>query len=569
VPCRIIPDDDVALEASTAENTLREAMHPADQFIAFKGMTDAGKSIVDVAAHFGIDERVVKQRLKLANVDPQLVQIYRDGGMSLEQLQALALTDDHEAQRKAWFGPKESYQRGAYALREALTKGDVPASNSIARMVGLEAYQAAGGEIRRDLFATRDEVSLCDRQLLSKLAIAKLEDLRKAELAAGWSWAEAHTALDHAQEAAYGRLDAIQAEEFLPDDLQARLDVIESRIDEIEAIDGDSLEDAASEALADELQNLEDEREEIHEQTQQRWPVDAMAKSGVLIFIRGGEVLIERGRLQPGQKFDKAGTVTGTAKPSVASNKATPTKSTLSIDMVQRLGLHRAAAIRSQLSAKPEIAHALLITHLVTNLLTTVNSSLLDLRAINVHARTGAGTTTAKDWADVTSSKARKQLDADISRLKQLGLPKKGAEVYAWVSKLGFDDFEQVAATCTALMLENINFKEGAALAELLGIDMAQWWQADAAHYIAQVPKALVLEAILEVHGKDSAAKLANLKKDALVAEAGKLLANTGWLPKPLRGPKYALKKPATGKAPAAKKVATKKKKPAKKSVKS
>jgi hypothetical protein len=37
----VIADDDVALEASTAENTLREAMHPADQFIAFQGMVEA------------------------------------------------------------------------------------------------------------------------------------------------------------------------------------------------------------------------------------------------------------------------------------------------------------------------------------------------------------------------------------------------------------------------------------------------------------------------------------------------------------------------------------------------
>jgi ParB family transcriptional regulator, chromosome partitioning protein len=80
VPCRLIVDDGVALEASTAENTLREAMHPADQFEAFKAMIDIGRPLVDVAAHFGVAETVVRQRLKLANVNPQLMQIYREGG---------------------------------------------------------------------------------------------------------------------------------------------------------------------------------------------------------------------------------------------------------------------------------------------------------------------------------------------------------------------------------------------------------------------------------------------------------------------------------------------------------
>ena len=56
IPCLVIEDNDVAHEASTAENTLRENMHPADQFEAFKRMVDKGKSVIDVAAHFGIGE---------------------------------------------------------------------------------------------------------------------------------------------------------------------------------------------------------------------------------------------------------------------------------------------------------------------------------------------------------------------------------------------------------------------------------------------------------------------------------------------------------------------------------
>src|SRR5690606_26202283 len=83
VPCRVVAED-VAGEASLAENTIREAMHPADQFDAFKRLVDEGKGFEEVAARFGVEPVVVKRRLKLANVRPELFQLYRDGEMDLD-----------------------------------------------------------------------------------------------------------------------------------------------------------------------------------------------------------------------------------------------------------------------------------------------------------------------------------------------------------------------------------------------------------------------------------------------------------------------------------------------------
>lgn len=553
VPCRVINDDDVALEASTAENTLREAMHPADQFIAFKGMVDNGKAIADIAAHFGVADAVVKQRLKLANVDPQLVQIYREGGMQLDQLQALALTDDHEDQRRAWFGPKHDYERDAWQLRAAITKADVRASNGVARFVGLEAYEAAGGAVRRDMFSSSDEVWLCDRDLLGKLAIDKLEEQRQKELAAGWSWAEVHMSLDYSQVAAYTPLYPI-AETWLPPEKQARLDEVEARIAEIEVIDADSVTEEQDRVLADELNLLEIERDEIQDASEERWPADAMAKSGVLIYIQNGDVNIDRGRLQPGQKLDmKSGAVTGTAKPG-QSAKDKPKKPTLSQDMQQRLDLHRAAVLRQAIATheRPGLAVEMLATHLLTNLIGNTHAGLFDLRANNVDARTASGVAQSKQWNDVIKSSARQLLAASIANIKR-DMPKKASDVFAWVQKLDPVNLDKVLATCTALMLENISGKQAEGLAKLLKIDMTQWWQPDAHHYLAVVPKTLVLEAVTEARGKEVAAKLSGLKKERLIAEAGRQLAGTGWLPKPLRGPGYALKKSTVAKPGAGK----------------
>jgi len=40
-------------------------MHPADEFQAFRDLTQGGMPAADVAARFGVSETVVRQRLKL------------------------------------------------------------------------------------------------------------------------------------------------------------------------------------------------------------------------------------------------------------------------------------------------------------------------------------------------------------------------------------------------------------------------------------------------------------------------------------------------------------------------
>ena len=65
VPCHVLDGED-ATEISLAENEIRQAMHPADQFDAFKALADQGMSDEDIAARFGVTVQVVRQRLKLA-----------------------------------------------------------------------------------------------------------------------------------------------------------------------------------------------------------------------------------------------------------------------------------------------------------------------------------------------------------------------------------------------------------------------------------------------------------------------------------------------------------------------
>ena len=53
VPCKIEKGDLDPAELSLAENVMREDMHPADKFEAFRDLVDKGVPTADIAARFG------------------------------------------------------------------------------------------------------------------------------------------------------------------------------------------------------------------------------------------------------------------------------------------------------------------------------------------------------------------------------------------------------------------------------------------------------------------------------------------------------------------------------------
>ena len=93
-----IEDPDQAEDTSAAENMIRAAMHAADQFEAFAALRKKGRSEDEIAKRFGITNDLVRRRLKLASVSPDLMQIFREGEMSLDCVMAFTLTDDHARQ---------------------------------------------------------------------------------------------------------------------------------------------------------------------------------------------------------------------------------------------------------------------------------------------------------------------------------------------------------------------------------------------------------------------------------------------------------------------------------------
>jgi ParB family chromosome partitioning protein len=198
VPCRIAPDDADLTEISLAENVVRTDMSVFQQVSAFLSLIEAGHSVADIAARFAVSEKVINGRLALARVSPVLWKLYEEDQLTLAVLLAFTLTEDHATQERVWSDLPPWDQDKPNAIRRILLKEEIPATDKRVRFVGLDAYEAAGGIVRRDLFSEgEDGVSIADPELLAHLVNDKLQRLASDAKAEGWKWIDVQPQTDH------------------------------------------------------------------------------------------------------------------------------------------------------------------------------------------------------------------------------------------------------------------------------------------------------------------------------------------------------------------------------------
>ena len=240
VPCQVRTGDVEPAELSLAENVVRIAMHPADQVVAFAKLADAGQTVASIAARFGVSERTVEQRLSLGHVAPELLDAYRAGEIDLDVLKAFTVTGDRARQMACWEQVAgQGYRTSAWQVKRMLTDERVPGTAAVARFVGIEDYEAAGGQVLRDLFSRDDESSVWfdDPALLHSLAMTKLRPFTD-ELATRWKWAAAMVEVDWKATAHLGRVHPRPGEPT--DEEQAEIEKLQARLIEIEELDEDA-----------------------------------------------------------------------------------------------------------------------------------------------------------------------------------------------------------------------------------------------------------------------------------------------------------------------------------------
>jgi ParB family chromosome partitioning protein len=523
VPCLIISYER-AVQISLAENSGREPMHPADEFEAFRLLIDAGQSVEDVAARFGVKPVVVQRRLKLANVNPMFITLYREGKITLEHLMAFAVTDDHARQQQAWDSLKP-YDRHPSTLRQVLTEHEVSLKDSIGRFVGLKAYEKAGGFVRRDLFAREDEGAMLDGELVRKLAVEKLEKHAAQVQAEGLPWVEVRPDWDYASRAEYGRVRTIvreptEAERQAMEEVNGRKAQVEAQM----AQAGDD-EDRLAE-LSDLENEIEEQMDALIQQRRVADPAQQACAGAVVSIGHDGKVVIERNLLKPED-------ATRFARQEKAQKRAAAQNGPRvhSAALVRRLTAQRTLALQATVAERPDVA-LVALTHRL--LLQGFYGSRFD-SALKVDTGETGLVTHATELA---GCKAHAALQARREAM-EARLPSDPGRLFAWLLEQPQADVLSLLAFCVAQTVDGVQSNEGPSVADELahaaGLDMRAWWTPTAETYLGSVPKARILEVVKEAVSAQAATPLEKLKKSALVKLAETQLAGTGWLPSLLR----------------------------------
>lgn len=539
VICRLVPAE-AERTTSLTENVQREPMHPVDEFRAFAALRSEGRSVEDIAADFGVTPTVVQRRLRLANVSPRLLADCKEGEITLEQLMALAVVEDHAAQEAAFYD-SPAWQRTPEQLREHLTRDEVAASRDpVAKFVGIEAYEAAGGAVRRDLFS--DEaggVFLIDPVLLDRLAMERLEAEAGPVRAEGWAWVSVAARASAFDLHRFARVRCTRREPGKGDVQRiAKLEAKRDRLIELLEDESDEVTDQQRAGAESELDQIEASLDEIHRKLQ-HIPAEAMKQSGAIVTLDAkGTVVIHRGLMNEEQVRARRGVErpagdSAAADGSGRDDGAAPPSKTLSERLVRRLSAHRTVALQAEVARHPQVALAALVHRLAQRvLLDDYAGSPLSVTA-QTHDRL---VDHAPDIAEASASLGL----MDVRKAWIERLPQDEDASFAAVLALPQDDLLSLLALCTALTVTAMASRESetpaAALAAALGLDMHDWWTPTASGYFEHVSKAQVLEAVREF-APDHLNRLAKLRKADLAAEAGRLATGTGWLPAMLRGP--------------------------------
>ena len=542
VPCLLVADG-TARTASLTENVQREAMHPADQFEAFAALVAEGRPIEDIAADFSVTPLVVQRRLKLANVSPRLMTDYRADAVTLDQLMALAITDDPAAQESAFYDAP-TWQRQPSALRERLTEREIDAyRHPLVRFVGLGNYEQAGGGVRRDLFAEGDAgLYLTDAALLERLAQDKLTGIAAEVKAEGWAWVDATPGVTHVDLHAFQRAPRERRE---PTKREAqRIEKLQTKMQEVgEALDAalDAEDEDKSDALQEEGEALGEQLQALEDGLEDYGPNVKAAAGAIVTIDRNGEAVIHRGllreaeakalrtleRLRQGVGTEEAanddeGDETGEAQAPAISDR-----------LAQRLSAHRTAALQIEVAWHPQVALAALVHGMVQTVLQARRYGLnrdslpLGVRLTQQYRLESM----APDWPESSAAVALR----DLQQAWAGQLPEDSAELFAALLAMEQGELVKLLSVCVASTVDVVTPRAtprqpGEELAQAVGLDMAAWWQPTAEGYFKHVPKAAILQAVGE-YAPEHVTRLAKLKKADIASEAERLADGTGWMP--------------------------------------
>lgn len=532
-----------AHEISLDENITREAMHPADQFEAFRKLAEEkGYGPEDIGARFGVSAHVVRQRLRLGAAAPELMAAYRGGTLTLDQLMAFCVSADQDRQRQVFEQMGE--HRPVYAIRRAMTEAKVPVDDRRVRFVGLDAYEAEGGAVLRDLFTEDGEGWLEDPALLDRLVAEKLaglvEDARQRE---GWKWGEVGS--DYAEASALGRVYPVEVvrSEAVAAEIAALSEEYDRLISEADAVEVLSPEvDARLEEIDRALQAFGPDFD---------YTPEARARAGVMVLLgHDGLARFERGLVraedavsdrpadpEPPESWTTSALEEGDGDDEPPAPATEAAGAPLSERLVIDLTAHRTMGLRDAVQADADVALTVVVHALALQVFYPAWGvwTPLQLRlSVTGLERLAPG---------VSDGPAGRRV---ADRLEAWGtrLPEEARDLWAVLAPMRRADLLDLMACCAGVGLYAVRdphdrrpdaLAHAEVLATVTGLDMTGTWSATAASYFSRVSKVRILDAVTEATNAEEAARIAGFKKGDMAEAAERLVEGKGWLPALLR----------------------------------
>jgi ParB family chromosome partitioning protein len=569
VPC-VVRDPSVEISAeedSLAENVQRAPLHPLDQFRAFQALREKGQSEEDIAAAFFVGVNVVKQRLRLAAVSGTLLDVYAEDGISLDQLMAFTVTNDHARQEQVWETLQGSYGREPYQIRRMLTERTVRASDKRALFVGLDAYEQAGGIVMRDLFQQDDGGWLENVGLLDGLVAEKLKAEAEKISTEGWKWIEVNVDFPFGHTHHLRKLDGTPTD--LSTEEQATIEALQAEYAKLEAEyeNADELPDEVDVrlgAIETALAAFEDR------------PVNydsaEIGRAGVFVNIDSdGSLSVDRGHVRPEDEAPATAETDsetesdgdtedggGPSSPAVraiitiggqpeAEEDEDDTVKPLPDRLMSELTAYRTLALRDAVANNPQVA----MTALLHKLCLDTFQHAAPGACLEASVRHVFFSVQPAELKDSPSAKAV----AERHEAWKTDLPKDEAQLWDWLAALDETSRSALLAHCVSFGVNALYEKgdryggpgvsvhgvqhrlvQAERLARTVGLDMVEaGWRPTVDSYLGRVTKPRILEAVREAKGEQSAQLIDHLKKADMAKEAERLLDGTGWLPEPLR----------------------------------
>ena len=543
VPC-LVEDERNAILTSATENLQRAAMHPADQFEAFDKMIGEGRSEDEIALKFGVSVDLVRRRLKLARVAPEIIEQFRAGDLTLECVMAFTLTDDHDRQLAVWNAVKGGYHIHPQSIKRQLTETAHSANSALGRFVGIQAYEAAGGVLLRDLFDDRASAHMENPELLERLAIEKLQAAAKP-FAAQWKWVEVHLSVDYGSFRSFGR---VYPQDIEPDpELLAEEERLIAREEELAAQnDGEDWTDAETE----EYYAIEPRLREIEALQRERQPyADAdRAIAGVVLTIgHDGALRVEKGLVRPADiptapEPDEARADAGDAHSPARPHVAPPTSSSpvptsdpaatlrkadgISASIADDLRATRQHILRAHLAADFEVAFDAMLYALCEQALgRSYNNEAIDIsirpfQAQNrevLHADTVAQKMLEALEQDLATDWMKLEKPKDFRAMSELPLADKQA-LFAWATGLAIKP-QLSTDNRPSPIIEEIGTR--------LDVDVAACWRPTAQNYWGRVNKGHAVATARKLIGDDYAEDRNRERKGDIAAAMERAFAET------------------------------------------